>query len=91
MPYEADSANVESVSLGTSQAFVSKTPLYTHLFELNDISSEQPPLMADQTATVPELIPAALTAWCHHLLCLLFLWALQVAQLFINTASLLVK
>ena len=57
--YEAD-ANVESVSLGTSQAFVSKTPLYTRLFELNDISSEQPPLMADVTATVPELIPAAI-------------------------------
>ena len=57
--YEAD-ADVESVSLGTSQAFVSKTPLYTRLFELNDISSEQPPLMADVTATVPELIPAAI-------------------------------
>ena len=57
--YEAD-ATVESVSLGTSQAFVTKTPLYTRLFELNDISSEQPPLMADVTATVPELIPAAI-------------------------------
>ena len=57
--YEAD-ANVESVSLGTSQAFVSKTPLYTRLFELNDISSEQPPLMADVTATVPELIPSTI-------------------------------
>jgi len=57
--YEADS-KVESVSLGTSQAFVTKTPLYTRLFELNDISSEQPPLMADVTATVPELIPAAI-------------------------------
>ena len=56
--YEADSA-VESVSLGTSQAFVTKTPLYTRLFELNDISSEQPPLMADQTATIPELIPSS--------------------------------
>ena len=57
--YEAD-ADVESVSLGTSQAFVTKTPLYTRLFELNDISSEQPPLMADVTATVPELIPATI-------------------------------
>ena len=57
--YEAD-AGVESVSLGTSQAFISKTPLYTRLFELNDISSEQPPLMADVTATVPELIPSSI-------------------------------
>ena len=54
--YECD-ANVESVSLGTSQAFVSKTPLYTRVFELNEISSEQPPLMADITNVVPELIP----------------------------------
>ena len=53
--YECD-PNVESVSLGTSQAFVSKTPLYTRLFELNEISSEQPPLMSDQTAQIPELI-----------------------------------
>ena len=57
--YEAD-ASVESVSLGTTQAFVSKTPLYTRLFELNDISTEQPPLMADVTATVPELIPSSI-------------------------------
>jgi len=54
--YECD-ASVESVSLGTSQAFISKTPLYTRLFELNDISSEQPPLMADVTTVVPELVP----------------------------------
>ena len=55
--YECD-ANVESVSLGTSQAFISKTPLYTRVFELNDISSETPPLMADITNVVPELIPS---------------------------------
>ena len=57
--YECD-ANVESVSLGTSQAFVSKTPLYTRVFELNEISSEQPPLMADITNVVPELIPESI-------------------------------
>lgn len=54
--YECD-ANVESVSLGTSQAFISKTPLYTRLFELTDVTSEQPPLMADITNVVPEFIP----------------------------------
>ena len=57
--YECD-ASVESVSLGTSQAFISKTPLYTRLFELNDISSEQPPLMADVTTVVPELVPESI-------------------------------
>jgi len=54
--YETD-PNVSSVSLGTSQAFISKTPLYTRLFELNDISTEQSPLMNDITNTVPELVP----------------------------------
>lgn len=54
--YEAD-ADIAAVSLGTSQAFISKTPLYTRLFELIDISRDQPPLMNDSTVVVPELIP----------------------------------
>ena len=54
--YECD-PNVEAVSLGISQAFVSKTPLFTRLFELNDISTDTPPLMSDITNVVPELIP----------------------------------
>ena len=54
--YECD-ANVESVSLGTSQPFISKPPLSTRLFELTDVTSEQPPLMADITNVVPEFIP----------------------------------
>ncbi len=54
--YESD-AGVEAVSLGTSQAFISKTPLFTRLFELNDIQTEQSPLMNDITSGVPELIP----------------------------------
>ena len=56
--YEADT-NVEAVSMGTTQAFISKTPLYTRLFELSDISSQQPPVMQDISDLVPELIPAA--------------------------------
>lgn len=54
--YESDK-KIQAVSLGTSQAFISKTPLYTRLFELNDISTEQPPLMQDITNVVPEYIP----------------------------------
>ena len=57
--YECE-ADVESVSLGTTQAFISKTPLYTRLFELTDVTSEQPPLMADITNVVPELIPESI-------------------------------
>ena len=54
--YECD-PNVEAVTLGTTLAFVSKTPLYTRLFELANISSVQPPFMYDQTQIVPELVP----------------------------------
>jgi len=54
--YESE-AGVEAVSLGTSQAFISKTPLFTRLFELTDIQTEQSPLMNDITSGVPELIP----------------------------------
>jgi hypothetical protein len=45
------------VTLGTTLAFVSKTPLYTRLFELANISGTQPPFMYDQTQIVPELVP----------------------------------
>ena len=55
--YECES-DIESVSLGISQAFVSKTPLFTKVFELNDVATDAPPLMSDITAAVPELIPS---------------------------------
>ena len=54
--YECD-PDVEAVALGTTLAFVSKTPLYTRLFELANISGTQPPFMYDQTQIVPELVP----------------------------------
>tara|TARA_B100001939_G_scaffold188425_1_gene162304 strand:+ start:576 stop:3725 length:3150 start_codon:yes stop_codon:yes gene_type:complete len=56
--YETDE-KIEPVSVGTSQAFVSKTPLYTRLFELLDINRDRPPLMNDDTVVVPELVPAS--------------------------------
>lgn len=57
--YETDE-NIEPVSVGTSHAFVSKTPLYTRLFELLDINRDRPPLMNDDTVVVPELVPASI-------------------------------
>ena len=54
--YECD-PSVEAVNLGTSLAFISKTPLFTRLFELVGISTDRPPEMAEQTKYVPELIP----------------------------------
>ena len=59
--YEADAA-VESVALGTSQAFISKTPLYTRLFEINEINTEQPPLLSDVTSVIPEFIPETINS-----------------------------
>ncbi len=54
--YECD-PNVEAVNLGTTLAFVSKTPLFTRLYELIGISTDRPPEMSEQTKIVPELVP----------------------------------
>jgi hypothetical protein len=57
--YECEPA-VEAVTLGTTLAFISKTPLYTRFFELADIRNDSPPNMYDQTNLVPELIPSTI-------------------------------
>jgi len=54
--YECD-PDVQAITLGTTLAFISKTPLYSRLFELANISGTQPPFMYDQTQIVPELVP----------------------------------
>ena len=59
--YECDPL-VEAVALGTSLAFVSKTPLFTRLYELSEISPDRPPVMTEQTQIVPELIPQTATS-----------------------------
>ena len=56
--YECD-PSLEAVSLGTTVAFVSKTPLYSRIFELADIRSDSPPNMVNQTTTVSEFIPSS--------------------------------
>lgn len=56
--YECD-PKLEAVSLGTTVAFVSKTPLYTRIFELARIRSDMPPDMVNQTTTVSEFIPSS--------------------------------
>ena len=57
--YDA-ATDVQPVSLGTTQGFISKTPLYSKFFELLDINIEQPPVMNDTTVTVPELLPRSI-------------------------------
>ena len=54
--YECD-PSVEAVNLGTSLSFVSKTPLYTRLYEIGNISTDRPPDMIEPSVIVPELIP----------------------------------
>jgi hypothetical protein len=59
--YECDS-KVGAVALGTTLAFISKTPLYTRVFELMDINNNAPPFMFDETRVVPELIPSTVNS-----------------------------
>ena len=54
--YECD-PTVEAVNLGTSLAFLSKTPLYTRVYEVGNISTDRPPDMVEPSVIVPELIP----------------------------------
>lgn len=54
--YEADE-EVEAVNLGTSVAYISKTNLYTRMYELSRIRTDSPPVASNVTTSVSELIP----------------------------------
>lgn len=56
--FECD-ADIEAESLGTTMAFVAKTPLFTRVYEIGDISAENAPTMGENTSIVPEFIPAS--------------------------------
>ena len=55
--FECD-AEVEAESLGTTITFIAKTPLFTRVYELGDISTDRAPAMGETTAIVPEFIPS---------------------------------
>ena len=57
--YECDT-NIPAINLGTSLAFLSKTPLYSRLFELANISTTDPPTSFNTTGIVPELVPSTI-------------------------------
>ena len=57
--YEAD-PDISAVSLGTTTAFISKTNLYSRVFELGRIQTAAPPVMANVTTSVSELIPSSI-------------------------------
>lgn len=57
--YECDSS-IKAVELGTGLAFISKTPLYSKVFELLDINTTSPPSLIEDTRVIPELIPSTI-------------------------------
>lgn len=60
--YECD-PDVKAVSTGVTTAFISKTALYTKMFELADIRNDGPPLSEEPTTNVPELIPSTIDSF----------------------------
>lgn len=57
--YECDQ-KVKPVSLGTTHAFLSKSNLYSKMFELVQISNDRSPVMNDPSVVVPEYLPSTI-------------------------------
>ncbi len=55
--FECDT-DISAVDLGSSIAFLSKSPLWTRVFEIANISTTDPPSTFNTTGIVPELVPA---------------------------------
>ena len=55
--FECD-PDITAVDLGSSIAFLSKSPLWSRLFEIANISTTDPPTTFNTTGIVPELVPA---------------------------------
>jgi hypothetical protein len=83
--YECDE-QLDAVSLGTSLGFISKTLLWTRVYELGDIRKEAPAETNELTNNVSELIPSTINSFvllrylCCHLV-------KKVLILFISTVS----
>lgn len=58
--YECDTT-VKSVEMGSGLAFISKTALYTKVFEMRDLSTTTAPELYEDSRVVPELIPSSVT------------------------------
>ena len=55
--FECDT-DISAVDLGSSMAFISKSPLWTRVFEIANISTTDPPSTFNTTGIVPELVPS---------------------------------
>ena len=60
--YECDT-KLEAIQLGTSLALISKTPLYSRIFDLSEISNDRPPDYTELTNNVPEFIPSSVDSF----------------------------
>lgn len=60
--YECDS-ELEAVELGTSLGLVSKSALYSKIFDLSNVSNDRPPDYNELTNNVPELIPSGIDSF----------------------------
>jgi hypothetical protein len=57
--YEMDALNMP-IDMGTTTAFISKTPSYTRVFEMQTRGQEESPLVVDISRVVPEWIPSTI-------------------------------
>ena len=57
--FECDT-HIPAVDLGSSLAFVSKSPLWSRLFEIANISTTDPPSTFNTTGIVPEFVPSTI-------------------------------
>lgn len=57
--YEMDTV-LDPVDLGTTIAFISKTPSYTRVFEMMTRGQDESPYVTDITKIIPELIPSTI-------------------------------
>ena len=57
--YEMDTLN-DPVELGTTVGFISKTPSYSRVFEMQTLGQDDPPVVNDISKIVPEWIPSTI-------------------------------
>ncbi len=57
--FECDT-HIPAVDLGSSLAFISKSPLWSRLFEIANISTTDPPSTFNTTGIVPEFVPSTI-------------------------------
>jgi hypothetical protein len=60
--YDCDTS-IKAASSGNTQVFISKTNLFTKVFEAFDIRNDNAPMVAEATVNVPELLPQTINSF----------------------------